>query len=477
MKDTQFFETMMDNLVDGIYVLDDKGNYIFVNSAYSKMLNMPKDLLLSYNVHDFLDTGQIDICISDIVYKDKKQVIMFQDVEDTQGYGRKPIRQIVISRPIFNDKGEVSMILATVRPLDKLNDIYYRASQNTSLSSFQLLSRSGAEREDHMIAESEEMKRILEVASTVATVDTSILITGESGTGKEVVAQYVHQASPRSKKNLVVINCASLPEHLLEAELFGYEKGAFTGASAAGKKGLFEEADGSTLFLDEINSMPIDLQGKILRAIETKTIQRVGSTVSKKVDFRVLSATNEDLEKLVEEKRFRADLYYRLAVVPIHLPPLRERKADILPLAEYFLSMFCRKYSKDKAFTDLTRQTMMSYCWPGNVRELKNFVERSVVMSIGRNIEIKDVASFIGSEIRTNPAARGEMGAGMFTQAWDSQFEEMLQRGVPLEEYMEQCEKGYLNCAFEKYQNSYKVADALGTSQSLIMRRKKKYGL
>ena len=353
-----------------------------MNSAYSKMLNMPKDLLLSYNVHDFLDTGQIDICISDIVYKDKKQVIMFQDVEDTQGYGRKPIRQIVISRPIFNDKGEVSMILATVRPLDKLNDIYYRASQNTSLSSFQLPSRSGAEREDHMIAESEEMKRILEVASTVATVDTSILITGESGTGKEVVAQYVHQASPRSKKNLVVINCASLPEHLLEAELFGYEKGAFTGASAAGKKGLFEEADGSTLFLDEINSMPIDLQGKILRAIETKTIQRVGSTVSKKVDFRVLSATNEDLEKLVEEKRFRADLYYRLAVVPIHLPPLRERKADILPLAEYFLSMFCRKYSKDKAFTDLTRQTMMSYCWPGNVRELKNFVERSVVRSV-----------------------------------------------------------------------------------------------
>ncbi len=159
--------------------------------------------------------------------------------------------------------------------------------------------------------------------------------------------------------------------------------------------------------------MPIDLQGKILRAIGTKTIQRVGSTVSKKVDFRVLSATNEDLEKLVEEKRFRADLYYRLAVVPIHLPPLRERKADILPLAEYFLSMFCRKYSKDKAFTDLlTRQTMMSYCWPGNVRELKNFVERSVVMSMWAEHRDQRRRVLHRKRDQTNPAARGEMGAG-----------------------------------------------------------------
>ena len=339
MFETHFFETMLDNFSEGIYILDDAGNYIFVNSAYSKLLNMSKSVLLTYNVHDFLTTGQIDLCISDIVYREKRQVVMFQDVWDTQGIGRSAIRQIVTSTPIFDEVGQVQNILAVVQPLDKFNDLYQQACQNSVVSSIAYR----AEKNPNLpvvIAESRSMRMVLDIAATVAQVDSAVLLLGESGTGKEVVAQYVHSVSPRSQKPLVVINCASLPENLLEAELFGYEKGAFTGAAPGGKKGLFETAEGSTLFLDEINSMPINLQGKVLRAIETKTIQRIGSTRTTPVDFRLITATNEDLAQLVEAKQFRADLYYRLNVIPIRIPPLRERREDIIPLANFFLAHY-----------------------------------------------------------------------------------------------------------------------------------------
>lgn len=330
MDQLHLLEVILDNLPDGVYVLDDRGNYIFVNSAYVQALNMPKDVLLHYNVHDFLNTGQIDICVSDIVYREKRQVVMFQDVLDTQNYGRDTIRQMIISTPIFDDSGKIRNILAVVRPLDRLNQLYYQATQAESVSSISGLRASPPVKGSAVIAESPAMRAALSTAATVAVVDSAVLISGESGTGKEVVAQYIHDASPRSGKPLVVINCASLPENLLEAELFGYEKGAFTGAAPGGKAGLFEAADGGTLFLDEINSMPLNLQGKVLRALETKTIQRLGSTRSKKVDFRLLTASNEDLYHLVEEKKFRADLYYRLAMIPIRLPPLRERREDII---------------------------------------------------------------------------------------------------------------------------------------------------
>ena len=474
MEQIHFLETILDNLPDGVYVLDDRGNYIFVNSAYVQALNMPKSVLLQYNVHDFLSTGQIDFCISDIVYREKRQVVMFQDVMDTQNYGRNTFRQMVISTPIFDETGKVRNILAVVRPLDMMNSLYHQASQSDTISAFTGVGATPPVTGKAVIAESAAMQAILSTAATVALVDSAVLITGESGTGKEVIAQFIHDASPRNKQGLVVINCASLPENLLEAELFGYEKGAFTGAAPGGKMGLFEAAHGGTLFLDEINSMPLNLQGKVLRALETKTIQRVGSTKSKKVDFRLLTASNEDLTKLVEEKRFRADLYYRLAVIPIRLPPLRERREDIVPLALHFLDMYCRKYSKDKIFTQQTLQLITQYPWPGNVRELKNFVERSVVMSLGRQIEVLDVSSFLDTVSAQSQNTAPD--AADLTPS-DARFEQMLSAGVSLEDYIAQCERNYVGYALQKYHNSYQAAAALGTSQSSIMRRKQKYGL
>ena len=435
MDQLHLLETILDNLTDGVYVLDDRGNYIFVNSAYIQMLNMPKSVLLQYNVHDFLSTGQIDFCISDLVYREKRQIVMFQDVMDTQNYGRNTFRQMVISTPIFDETGRVRNILAVVRPLDMMNSLYQQASQSATVSAFTGVGSTPPVTGKALIAESPAMQGILTTVTTVAAVDSAVLITGESGTGKEVIAQFIHDASPRKNRDLIVINCASLPENLLEAELFGYEKGAFTGAAPGGKMGLFEAAHGGTLFLDEINSMPLNLQGKVLRALETKTIQRVGSTKSKQVDFRLLTASNEDLTKLVEEKRFRADLYYRLAVIPIRLPPLRERREDIVPLALHFLDMYCRKYSKIKTFTQQTLHLISQYPWPGNVRELKNFVERSVVMSLGQQIEVLDVASFLSTvSVQPNGSA-GTSAAPPGNNQVDARFEHMLAAGVSLETY------------------------------------------
>lgn len=477
MDQLHLLETILDNLTDGVYVLDDRGNYIFVNSAYIQALNMPKSVLLQYNVHDFLSTGQIDFCISDLVYREKRQIVMFQDVMDTQNYGRNTFRQMVISTPIFDETGKVRNILAVVRPLDMMNSLYDQASQRATVSAFTGVGATPPVTGKALIAESPAMQGILATVATVATVDSAVLITGESGTGKEVIAQFIHDASPRKSRDLIVINCASLPENLLEAELFGYEKGAFTGAAPGGKMGLFEAAHGGTLFLDEINSMPLNLQGKVLRALETKTIQRVGSTKSKQVDFRLLAASNEDLTKLVEEKRFRADLYYRLAVIPIRLPPLRERREDIIPLALHFLEMYCRKYSKTKTFTQQTLHLISQYPWPGNVRELKNFVERSVVMSLGQQIEVLDVASFLSTVSIQPNGSSGTPAAVPGNNQMDARFEHMLVTGVSLENYVAQCEKQYLSYALKKYRNSYQTAAALGTSQSSIMRRKQKYQL
>ncbi len=476
MDKMSFYEMILDNISHGIYVLDDVGNYLFVNSAYLQLLNMPKSTLLGYNVYEFLRTKQINISIADIVYREKRRVVMFQDVYDTQKYGRKTFRLLVESVPVFNNEGKVQNIISTVRTLDAMEVLYSEASDNKTITQLTPLETKMGD-QDAIIAASPSMRDVLSVATIVATVDSAILISGESGTGKEVIAHYIHQQSPRKDHKMVIINCASLPASLLEAELFGYEKGAFTGALPGGKKGLIEEANKSSLFLDEVNSLPLDLQGKLLRAIESKTIQRVGSTKTIEVDFRLIAATNENLANLVKEKRFRADLYYRLDVIPILLPPLRDRKEDIIPLANHFLYYFCKKHNKSKAFTQNTLSSMMRYDWPGNVRHLKNFVERSVVVSIGEEIEISDVEHVIGGRsIRSEQTNYNRLNTGNARPS-ESRFFHLLEDGVSLDEYMEQCEKDYLAFALKKYTNTYKTAEALGTTQSTIMRRKKKYSL
>ncbi len=467
MDKGEFYELVMDNIPDGVYILDAKGNYIFVNSTYIKSIGLSKAELMRCNVYDFLSSGQINVCISDIVYREKRRVVMFQDVLQ-----KRPFRHLVISNPIFNQKGEVQNIVALVKRLDTLNGYYNEASTSgiSATCSIPAKKRSGT-----VIAVSPAMRGILAMSQTIADVDSAVLISGESGTGKEVVAQFIHDCGQRSENRMVVVNCAALPENLLEAELFGYEKGSFTGAAAGGKAGLFEAAEGGTLFLDEINSLPLPLQGKLLRAIETKTIQRIGSTKSLTVNFRLIAATNEDLQDMVEKKLFRNDLFYRLNVIPLILPPLRERQEDIMPLAMYFLKSYCEKYMKTRLFTEKTIQYIQQYLWPGNVRELKNFVERSVIMTATDYIEIDNVHSVAINRDHSagiNSASRKDNDCKMTEE---DKLALMLSQRVSLNEYLERCERSYLQYALNNCKSSYEAADVLQTSQSLIMRRKKKY--
>ncbi len=247
-----------------------------------------------------------------------------------------------------------------------------------------------------IIAESPQMKRIVRHIESIAPSDVTVLITGESGVGKEVVAKLIHKKSKRKNKPFVAINCGAIPKELLESELFGYVKGAFTGASS-NKKGLIEEANGGTLFLDEIGELPIDLQVKLLRVLQENEIRPIGSNKSKEINVRFIAATNKNLEEMVKKGLFRKDLFYRLNVIPIHIPPLRERKEDIVPLAKYFIKKFCLKYNvPEKELTKNAIQQLLNYNWDGNVRELEHMIERAVIITNGNkidNILIKDVSN------------------------------------------------------------------------------------
>ncbi len=303
--------------------------------------------------------------------------------------------------------------LTVARTLDKktlaVRDRLYRAAEE-------------AEFPPDIVAESSAMRTVLRLADQVAPQPTSVLLTGESGTGKEVIARHVHRRSPRAEEAFVAVNCAALAETLLESELFGHEKGAFTGATQA-KQGRFELASGGTLFLDEIGEMGFSLQSKLLRALQEQTFERVGGTRTISVDVRVIAATNRDLARALEEKSFREDLYYRLNVFPIHLPPLRDRREDILPLARHFIAKLAPRMGKPvEGLSREAEHCLLTYPWPGNIRELQNAIERAMIVSSGTRIETGDLP--IPSEGGSGPAA----GRGTLAELEKAAILEALER-------------------------------------------------
>lgn len=256
-------------------------------------------------------------------------------------------------------------------------------------------------RTSELIGSSPKFKAVLEHVRTVAAVDCAVLIQGETGTGKEVIARAIHAASPRHQHQFVALNCAAIPATLIESELFGYERGAFTGAVTS-RMGRFQLADRGTLFLDEIGELPIELQPKLLRAIQELEFERLGSSQTTHVDVRIIAATNQNLEQMVGERRFRMDLYYRLNVFPITLPPLRERIEDIRLLVDHFVHVFAQRYGKSiERIPDDVIRAIERYTWPGNIRELQNFMERSVVVTQGRELR-SPVSELMNHEIRAN---------------------------------------------------------------------------
>ena len=372
-----FMKNVFDAIDVGVTVTDDQGNIIYVNAAQLNRSHYTYQEYMNLNVRTLYETKVSDTCLFDVVMEHKKAVSAIQRTyhkSDGSSY-----EKLVTATPLFDADGHVSNVVTTYIDLDVFREKYSQALLAQEISINNPNPKGEKDYQSQVIYRSKEMEQLLDIAASVAESDSAVLLSGESGTGKEVIANFIHNKSPRHKKKLVAINCASLPESLLEAELFGYEKGAFTGASSAGKIGLIAESDGGTLFLDEVNSMPLSIQSKLLRVLETKQVKRVGAVKEETVDFRIISATNQDLLECVSRGQFRPDLFYRLNVVPLVIPPLRQRREDIIPLCKFFLQQYFKKYGKLKVLSQNAYTTLKEYDWPGNVRELRNFIERLVV--------------------------------------------------------------------------------------------------
>jgi len=319
----------------------------------------------------------------------------------------------------------------------------------------------------------QKMKKIYELVKKVAPSSSTVLILGESGTGKEVLAKYIHFCSKR-KGPFVPINCAAIPEELLEAELFGYEKGAFTGAIKS-KPGKFEKAHKGTIFLDEIGDLSPKLQAKLLRVIQEKQVERLGSDKAIKVEVRILAATNKDLEKEVQQGRFREDLFFRLNVIPIKLPPLRERKEDIPILAQFFLKKICeREGIEEKKLTPQAMEALINYPWPGNIRELENLIERLVILSENNTIDVKDLSlpSFdLKFKIKESLAEDKDM---LLKYA----LPEISEDGIELNKLLKDIEVYYLKKALEISKGvKTKAAKLLRLNRTTFIEKLKKYNL
>lgn len=358
-----------------------------------------------------------------------------------------------LSKPFSNDELLIN--------INKAVEHYSLLRENMRLRQ-DMLTRTGFA---GMVGKTKNMQQVYEVIEKVAPTPSTVLITGESGTGKELVAKAVHLNSPRAQKPFITVNCAALAENLLESELFGHEKGAFTGAAAL-RKGRFEQADGGTIFLDEVGDIPIALQVKLLRAIQEKSFERVGGNTNLKVDVRIVSATNKDLKEEVGKGTFREDLYYRLNVIHLRLPPLRERQGDIPLLVDYFVSSFAEGLDKPElAVSDDAMRLLNSLPWEGNVRELENTIERAAILCNDYLIEADDV----------QPESTGRTH-----QAWsqDLDLAQLIPDSAGLNDVLYAIEDKMLHQALEEtgYVQA-RAADVLGITKSLLQYKMKKFGI
>jgi len=374
-----------------------------------------------------------------------------------------------ICAPLINEQGNVVGAFGWAISLEN-QEILHDAAETIAASLKQISARTHERNNNKLqklrvqqmkvedvVAKSREICTIFENAFRIAQVDTTVLILGESGVGKEVVAKMIHYSGPRSQQgSFIKINCGAIPRDLLESELFGYEPGSFTGSGTKTKLGLFELADKGTLFLDEIGDLPADLQVKILRVLQEHEFRRIGGNETIQVNVRIIAATNRDLETMIAQGKFREDLYYRLNVIPICIPPLRERPEDIPALLISFTEKFNLKYNSKKTFSPRAFNVLVNYSWPGNVRQLANLVERLVVTCVEDIIDIHQLPEQVHSKEKVTVMLK-------------------LKEIVPLKEAVREVEKQLINLALNKYENTYEAAKALGISQPTMSRKANKY--
>lgn len=449
-------DKILEYIQEGVFITDGEANILYLNQASVNLSCYTAKELIGRNVRELLEEG----------YFAEDEVTTLLAIENGGPVSRvqRSLRgeyDLVSTSIPYYKNGVIERVITTERDVSQLlkmeedlrktrklaekykNELdYYRNNDNKLV--------------DNIIYQSEGMKKVVDMALKIAKQDVTVLLQGESGVGKEVVAKLISKHSNRREKPFIKINCGAIPENLLESELFGYERGAFTGASEKGKPGLFELANGGTLFLDEIGTLPMQMQVKLLRAIQEKEITRVGGSKTINLDIRIISATNTDLIKAVRTNQFRNDLYYRLNVFPIFIAPLRERKEDIPYLAESFLDKFNSRYNCLKRMEDDVVQILLKYDWPGNVRELENMIERLILTSDEDKIPAALAASQLGELTPEDNWVIPKKAQG-------------LKKSVA--EY----EKKIILANLTNYKTMSELAQALGIDKSTLCRKMKEY--
>lgn len=429
--------SIMNSIEEGIAAVDENGHIVYLNAILEEILGLKGELSIGKNVLDIFSGAYVSELL--------KNGTQFGNIELRIKNSSGEVHALISGRPVVLGEKNAGSILA----LKKMEDVYEVINNLTSSS------RSTSF--DEIVGNSRQMVQLKEKALKVAAGGSNILITGESGTGKELFARATHYSSLRSTKPFIAINCAAMPETLIESELFGYEEGSFTGAVRGGRPGKFQLAHGGTIFLDEIGDMPLHLQPKLLRVLQEKTVERIGSHKSSIVDVRLIAATNKDLEQMVDRGEFREDLYYRLNVIPLHIPPLRERPGDVRLLLTYLLKQYNAKLGKQiKGFTANAENALLSYRWRGNVRELANVVEYSV------NMESSDYVT-----VSSLPQKLREMESNAVEE--------------PKTKAIRKTETDLIRDALMQFGNSVtgkrRAAEALGISLSTLYRKVKELGL
>jgi TyrR family helix-turn-helix protein/PAS domain S-box-containing protein len=447
---------------DGLWVQDSDGKIININTV-SEMINGIKARdVIGKSVYELVDEGIFEGVVTPEILRTRRQFSTISYIKKTQK------KVLVTGTPILDERGNVSLIVSNERDLTHWNAVKEDLERSRRVAEkykdeFEQLSllKSG---QSEIVAESKEMKQVLRIGMKLARMGASnILIQGESGTGKGLLAKFIHDSGQRKTKPFIQINCAALPESLLEAELFGYEKGAFTGAREQGKIGLFELAHEGTLFLDEIGDLPLSVQAKLLKYLDDQEILPLGGIQRKKVNCTITAATNQDLDRLTKEKRFRQDLFFRLNTFRIHIPPLRQRPGDIIRMTEYFVDRFNREYQLKRRVSPEALLKLQAHSFPGNVRELQNIIKNAVVLS--EKDVLEDVfEGTVGADAPQTNAGRIKAGPAM-------------QYPMRLQDRVENMEKEILADALARFKSTRKMARNLGTSQSSIMRKLKKYTL
>ena len=469
------FRAVADNLDDSLVISDGEGRYVYANPSYTRNTGILPEQILGRTAEEIESEGNLFKRGAAIeVLRTKSKVFRISNVYVTG----KTEPGAVSGVPIFNEDGDMTHIVCASRPLFTFNQLkedynsflnYTNSIENRpSIAPFREHENSLELDSKYLIGSASALREIHKIIMKAAPTDATVLITGESGAGKEVVADEIYRLSRRNHAPFIKVNCASIPDNLLESELFGYEKGAFSGASSTGKKGLFEMADKGTMLLDEIGDMPMDLQVKLLRAIQHKEITRIGGSKPIKLDIRFIAATNSDLKTKVSEGVFRQDLFYRLNVVPIHLPPLRERREDIRRFCDYFLSEFNRKHNNSLTFTPDQYRMLENYDWPGNIRELENIIEFLSICGFSENPEVNDymLASMLNSANDVPPFDPG------MTEAFKDEA-----NAKDIHSSVENYEKKLIESVLAESKNLREAGAKLGVNASTVSRKIKAYGI